>query len=73
MKARDIVGRRVVAVKQSRISDAGHGCVQNIDTILFDNGVVLYFTVAELDGDYAVEAHTIRTIRTKRKKGAEPI
>jgi hypothetical protein len=69
MKARDIVGRRVVAVRQSRVSDKGHYPVQNINSILFDNGVVLYFTVAELDGDYAVEAHTIRT---KRKKGAEP-
>jgi hypothetical protein len=68
MKARDIVGKRVIAVKQSRVSDKGHYPVQNIDHILFDNGVVMYFTVAELDGDYAVEAHTIRTAKTNKKR-----
>ena len=65
MRARNIVGKRVVAVKQSRTSDSGHNPVQNIDHILFHDGTILYFTVAELDGDYAVEAHTI-----KPKKGA---
>lgn len=61
MKARDIKGRKVVAVRQSPIRSTGNEIVYCIDEIEFTGGVVLGFIVIETDDlDYGVEGITVR-------------
>lgn len=62
MKARDVIGRRIVAVHQQRVpaDRAADGFVlregfTHIDGIVLDNGTVITFGVIELEGDYGVE------------------
>ncbi len=54
MKARDIVGKRIKAVHQTKFP-TNSGPAWHIDRILFDDGSSLVFVVGEMDGDYAVE------------------
>lgn len=54
MRARDIVGRKVVRVEQERTYDDNHELLYELRCIVFDNGTELWFNVAEMPGDYAV-------------------
>jgi len=51
MKARDIVGKKVVRVVQSRRRFEGHTIVA-LDEIVFDDGTRLRFMTGELGTDY---------------------
>lgn len=59
MRAKDIIGKKVVKVEQTRAM-ANSGVAYNIDRILFDDGTILYFNVGETEGDYVVEGATIK-------------
>lgn len=71
MRAKDVVGRRIVKVKQTPIN-RGRGysteVLWGLDHIVLDNGTRIYFTVAEMPGDYLVLGHT----HTDRPAGARP-
>lgn len=59
MKARDIIGRKIVAVHQSRArrTSGNDGAAWAIDRIVLDDGSFLTFgTLEDIDGgDYSVE------------------
>jgi hypothetical protein len=57
MKARHVVGRRIVAVRQSWFNDGEHGGAWEIDALVLDNGGVIYFSVNEHISEYGVAAH----------------
>lgn len=59
MRARAIVGKRVLRVDQVRVHDDVGTQAIALERIVFSNGMVLFFTVHELDGDYAVIGHTV--------------
>jgi hypothetical protein len=59
MRARDVVGRRIVAIEQETVWHEGIR-FENMVRIILDNGRRIFFTVGELDGDYAVEGHVTR-------------
>jgi hypothetical protein len=67
MKARDIVGRRVVAVNQSPITNTAGDIIWAIIGFQLDNGTTIHFYVEELHGDYAVGATTHRTPEAQAK------
>ena len=54
MKTRGVIGARIVAVRQER-RQMNHGPVSHILAIELDNGRVLTFSVAEGEGDYAID------------------
>lgn len=56
MRARDVVGRRIIGVRQTRIRDKCAKIVMHIDALVLDNGDEIHFNVAELGWDYAVES-----------------
>lgn len=60
MRARDVVGRRIVAIKQERCSTNYDARVYHVHWIELDNGARIYFSVSELDSDYAVLAHVAK-------------
>ena len=56
MRAKDVVGRKIVRVIQTRcLTDFGEQ-VWHVDGFELDNGKIVHFSVCELPGDYAVEA-----------------
>lgn len=57
MKGRDLVGKRVVAVRQTfwRAADGAHVPGWVLDSIEFDDGTELTFVVAEGEDSYGVE------------------
>lgn len=59
MRARDVVGRRIVAVEQERLSTDSGAAVYHVRWLELDNGARITFSVAELPGDYAVEARVL--------------
>ncbi len=68
MNLRDVIGRKIVAVDQQRITaDAEYrvpACTST-NEILLDNGTRLRFVVHELVGDYAVEMFAIKAEKMK--------
>ena len=54
MRVRDAIGKRIVAIKQERVT-ANSGSVYHVSAIVLDDGTVLSTSVAEMEGDYAVE------------------
>lgn len=58
MKARAIVGKRVVAVRQQRVHPGSQGShsYTHINSIVFEDGTTLTFNVAQLESEYAIEA-----------------
>ncbi len=61
MRARDVVGRRIVAIHQTRIQPGQYrAMVTNLDWIKLDNGTILTFDVAEGDCEYFIEASARR-------------
>jgi len=60
MKSREIVGRKIVGVKQKRTVDNTGKVVYDVYHLKLDNGTMLVFSVAELPDDYAVEASVIQ-------------
>lgn len=68
MKARDAVGKKIVAVRQNRFwHDDFKTWVVELSEIVLEDGTVLYPTVVECVGDYAVKLHAV-----KRKREAAP-
>jgi hypothetical protein len=64
VKARDVVGRKIVAVDQNRFWDerAG-GWIFEVRALVLDNGARVYPSVVELECDYAVEMYVTRPVR----------
>jgi len=60
MRARDIVGKKVVKVSQERTYDTGDRLLYALEAVVFEDGTELQFTVAELHGDYAVEGIVLK-------------
>lgn len=68
MRARDVVGRRVVAVEQQRVWDQGTGgWVVHVHALVLDNGARLAPVVLELEDDYAVE---LLVVKPRKEGGA---
>jgi len=61
MRARNIVGRKVVRVLQERRQTDYGKMVWDIQGFVLDNGKVVYFNVVELPDDYAVEAGVVKS------------
>lgn len=60
MKARDVVGRTIVGVRQQRYYNEESGeAVYNVDALVLDNGALVTFHVVEMPGDYVIEG-TVR-------------
>ena len=60
MKARDVIGRRIVGIEQTARTDGSvRGTIWQIDRIRLDDGRTIYFSVAEQEdgADYIVRAH----------------
>jgi len=53
MRAKDILGKRVLRVDQTSVK-TNSGRVQNLDRIVFEDGTVLIFNVSETETEYAV-------------------
>lgn len=70
MKARDIIGRKIVAVSQQPVVSTA-GKAWHIDWLQLDNGRRVWFTVIEdpNGGDYSIEA-TVGKIRHPIPAGA---
>jgi hypothetical protein len=60
VKARAILGKRVVAVEQERVMSPDRRPAMHIRAIVFDDGTRLAFAVTELEGDYAITATAYR-------------
>lgn len=66
MKARDVVGKRIVRVEQSvRWDSKVDKRYADIQRLVLDDGTSITFTVRELESDYAVEAHAHRERNTR--------
>jgi len=64
MKSRDVVGKRIVKIQQTRLSPGMHRrMATNIDWIQLEDGTLITFGVAEGDCEYFIEA-TARKRRT---------
>lgn len=64
MRARDLVGRKIVKVNQSRWANSNCGDRWVIDSLVLDNGAVVTFTTVEGDGDYGTDV----TVHRPQKK-----
>jgi hypothetical protein len=58
MKARDVIGRRIVAVRQQRVRSNAGRVLYHLDELELDDGTVLKFTVTDRENDSVVEATT---------------
>lgn len=55
MNDRHVIGRRIVAVKQSRVRTNGGATIASVDFIELENGVRLVPAIAELVADYSMD------------------
>lgn len=56
MRRKDALGRTIVAVHQERIwSSQEHRFVWNVTALELDDGTLLHPSVAEMEGEYAIE------------------
>ena len=61
MKKSLAIGRRIVEVRQHRMTSNAGQSVWSIDSILLDNGTCLVFNVVETESlDYAIDAFVIK-------------
>ena len=61
MRARDVVGKRVVRVLQERVWNTHLGMwVGNVTGFVLDNGTVVSLNVVEDDYGYQIEASVVR-------------
>ena len=67
MRARDVIGRRIKRVRQSRFLNRNTGRVEiSLDWLELDNGAVLSFSAAETD----VAPYVAGTVSRPRRGGA---
>jgi len=66
MRARDVVGRRILAVEQELVKSSSGKQVHCIERLRLEGGVTLFFvTVETWDGsDYAIEGHAVKPEKT---------
>lgn len=57
MKARDIIGRRIVAVRQTRVENTHVGRVYHLDSLELEGGYRIRFDIKETDDTPLIEAH----------------
>jgi hypothetical protein len=61
VKARDVIGRRIVEVRQFRYFNTKYGKTEsNVTSFLLDNGTVLVPGVAETGDDYAIDFQVVK-------------
>lgn len=60
MRSRDVVGKRIVAVRQRRAYDSNRAPITDVQALVFEDGTELRFNVAERESDYAVDAYLVR-------------
>ena len=61
MKAKDVVGRKIVRVEQNRIqADDSHAGCWAIRALVLDDGTEIRFSVHEIEADYAIEAYVVK-------------
>jgi hypothetical protein len=60
VRARDAVGKRIVAVEQQRTRDTAGQVVWHVDALVLEDGTRLLTHTCELDGDYAVEISVLK-------------
>ena len=68
MRARDVIGRRIARVHQSRTKDKNDDLCWNVHGFTLANGRYVSLSVAELAGDYAVEVTVRRLDRPLRAR-----
>lgn len=57
MRARDVIGRRIVGVRQQRVRSPSGRSVYHLDALVLDDGTVVNLDVVALEDDAgAVEA-----------------
>lgn len=66
MRARDVVGRRIVGIEQ-RLLESNAGRVWHVDGIILDDGRRIRFVVGECLADYVVEV-----IVSRKKAAVQP-
>lgn len=65
MNVRKVIGKRITKVFQTRVySDNMNRWIWNVDGLLLENGMLVTFHTAELEGDYA----TVATILERNPK-----
>lgn len=64
MRARDVVGKRIVRVAQSRMwNDNGGGFVWNVDHLELEDGTLVWATTVETEGEYLHEFTALKPSR----------
>lgn len=56
MRARDVVGRRIVAVRQERVRLNTGRVTYHVDALVLDDGTVVNFDTVDRENDSVVEA-----------------
>jgi hypothetical protein len=69
MRARDVVGRRIVGVRQERVRGNSGRAIYHVDAFVLDDGTVVNFDTADMEHDTAIEA-TVWPPAGKRRRGA---
>lgn len=67
MKARDLIGRKIVSVEQQRFHDNGEWCV-NLDSLTLDNGTIVSFLALETQEGGGFEPYVRATAIKPKKK-----
>ena len=68
MRARDVLGKRIVKVEQQVRTDSGKCRCQDIVRIHLDDGSRIYFTVREGEADYIVVAHSTKEFQRQERR-----
>jgi len=66
MKSRGLVGQKIVRVLQGPAYTSYGRLFYEVRGFELDNGDLIYFSVHELEWDYAVEGHVVKA---KNRKG----
>lgn len=74
IRARDIIGRRIVAVKQQRFSNYEHlgEMGYSLDWLELDDGSAIYFSAVETEAEPFVEASLVKKARTHVSSSSVP-
>lgn len=72
MKARGVVGKRIVRIEQERAYDEFGTLYMNILAIELEDGTRMWPVVGELDGDYAVDLAVVGPGRRRRGHSVKP-
>jgi len=65
MKTRGIIGQRIVAVSQERVSESGRGATINVRHIELENGTRIVPVVHEGEADYSVDFIAVKPARAR--------